>query len=217
MNRWASESMRQIDFWLGALILGAGRSTRMGRPKLLLSWGRTSIVGHLLEQWRQAGALQVIVVYAEHDRAMIDELDRLGVSLENRVANRQVNADMFSSVVCAARCSQWHPSMTHCAIVLGDQPHLHQNTLANLAKFASRHPDNVSQPVLHGRNRHPIVLPRKMLQDLAQSGAQTLKEFLRDRPIAALECDDPGLDLDIDRPEDYQRAMALAGLEPTTR
>ena len=207
--------MRQIDFWLGALILGAGRSTRMGRPKLLLPWGRTSIVGHLLEQWRQAGALQVMVVHAEHDRVMIDELDGLGVGPESRVANTQVNADMFSSVVCGARCSQWHQSMTHCAIVLGDQPHLRQNTLANLAEFASRHPDKVSQPVLYGRSRHPVVLPRKMLQDLARSGAQTLKEFLRDCPIAAFDCDDPGLDLDIDRPEDYQRAKTLAGLEPT--
>ncbi|MGH7953692.1 MAG: NTP transferase domain-containing protein, partial [Limisphaerales bacterium] len=32
---------------LAAIILGAGASARMGRPKLLLPWGGTTVVGHL--------------------------------------------------------------------------------------------------------------------------------------------------------------------------
>ena len=33
---------------LGVIILGAGASSRMGRPKLLLPWGDTSVIGHLI-------------------------------------------------------------------------------------------------------------------------------------------------------------------------
>jgi CTP:molybdopterin cytidylyltransferase MocA len=42
-----------------------------------------------------------------------------------------------------------------------------------------------------------------------------LKEFLSatSRPFALCELDDPGLDLDIDRPEDYERALKMAGKE----
>ncbi len=47
---------------LGVVILGAGASSRMGRPKLLLPWGATTIVGHLLEQWQTLGAAQIAVV-----------------------------------------------------------------------------------------------------------------------------------------------------------
>jgi molybdenum cofactor cytidylyltransferase len=44
---------------LGAVILAAGRSTRMGQPKLLLPWGKTSVLGHLIGQWQSAGAGQI--------------------------------------------------------------------------------------------------------------------------------------------------------------
>ena len=36
---------------VGVVILAAGRSRRMGKPKLLLPWGETSVLGHLIRQW----------------------------------------------------------------------------------------------------------------------------------------------------------------------
>ena len=60
-------------FRLGAVILAAGRSLRMGRPKLLLPWGETSVLGHLLNQWRQVGAAQVAVVHAADNRLILAE------------------------------------------------------------------------------------------------------------------------------------------------
>ena len=39
----------------GVVILAAGASSRMGKPKLVLPWGKTSVLGHLIEQWKQAG------------------------------------------------------------------------------------------------------------------------------------------------------------------
>ena len=41
---------------IGVIILGAGASSRMGRPKLLLPWGDTSVIGHLIRQWQALGA-----------------------------------------------------------------------------------------------------------------------------------------------------------------
>jgi CTP:molybdopterin cytidylyltransferase MocA len=64
----------------------------------------------------------------------------------------------------------------------------------------------------NGRHRHPVVVPKTVFQDLAGSTANSLKQFLLMREIAGFEWDDPGLDLDMDRPEDYQRAMVLAGV-----
>jgi len=46
MQRLAAER----SFAVGVVILAAGRSARMGRPKLLLPWGGTSVLGHLLAQ-----------------------------------------------------------------------------------------------------------------------------------------------------------------------
>ncbi len=46
----------------GVIILGAGASSRMGTPKLLLPWRDTTIIGHLISQWRELGAAQIAVV-----------------------------------------------------------------------------------------------------------------------------------------------------------
>ena len=40
---------------LGVVILGAGASARMGEPKLLLPWRGTTVIGHLISQWRELG------------------------------------------------------------------------------------------------------------------------------------------------------------------
>jgi molybdenum cofactor cytidylyltransferase len=205
-------SMNETSFRLGAILLAAGFSVRMRQPKLLLPWGTTSILGHLISQWRRVGAVQVMVVHSQQDGIIRTELDRLSVAQTDRVANPTTQLGMFSSIVCAAQSPNFHTSLTHYAIVLGDQPHLRQSTLIDLVSFAMRNPERVCQPEREGSRRHPVLLPKNVFLELAQSGAATFKQFLQPREIESFECDDPGLDLDIDCPEDYQRALALAGL-----
>ena len=58
----------------------------------------------------------------------------------------------------------------------------------------------------------PSCCPKPVFRRIADSTAATLKEFLAAKPgqVALCELDDPGLDLDIDRPEDYEKAVRLA-------
>jgi molybdenum cofactor cytidylyltransferase len=200
-------------FSLGVVILAAGRSTRMGRPKLLLPWGRTSVLGHLIGQWGALRAAQVAVVCAPGNRVIQVELDRLRFPAANRIPNPSPERGMFSSIQCAAQWPGWGPSLTHWAIALGDQPHLPRRTLRAILDFSAAHPAKVCQPARHGHGRHPVVLPKTAFRQVAASTAVTLKQFLDTTPrrIALCELDDPGLDLDIDRPEDYRRALLLVG------
>ncbi len=196
-------------FLLGAVVLAAGRSRRMGRPKLLLAWKGTSVLGHLVAEWRRAGAGQVAVVCAAGDKDVPGELDRLGFPGTGRILNPAPERGMFSSIQCAARWPGWGAGLSHLAIVLGDQPHLRQATLQAMAEFSAAHPAQVCQPARSGRPRHPVLLPRAVFLALGKSGAATLKEFLGAFPVATLELEDPGLDLDIDSPADYAKALEL--------
>src|SRR5436309_4018491 len=117
------------SFALGVVILAAGRSTRMGRPKMLLPWGDTSVIGHLISEWRALEVGQVAVVRAADDAVLQLELDRLGFSLADCILNPTPERGMFSSVQCAARWSGWKAGLTHWAIVLGDQPQISRETL----------------------------------------------------------------------------------------
>jgi molybdenum cofactor cytidylyltransferase len=200
----------QAPVVLGAVILAAGRSSRMGRPKLLLPWGETSVLGHLVQQWTGLGARQIAVVSAAADTILEAELDRLGFPCKDRIRNPAPDRGMFSSIQCAARWPGWKSALTHWTIVLGDQPHLLPATLQTVVTFAGTQPNRVVQPAYDGRPRHPVLLPKVLFRELAASTAPDLKQFLSRHVPVLCECDDPGLHLDIDRPEDYQQALALA-------
>ena len=51
---------------ISALILAAGKSTRMGRPKMALPWGDTTVLGHVINVFRAAEVEDVLVVGGGH-------------------------------------------------------------------------------------------------------------------------------------------------------
>ncbi len=186
----------------------------MGRPKLLLPWGATSVLGHLIEQWQKLETQQIAVVCATGDAVIPAELDRLEFPAADRILNPASERGMFSSIQCAARWRGWNPDLTHWAIVLGDQPHLSLAILRQVLAFSATHPAQPCQPRQGGHRRHPVVLSRPVFKSLPDSTAPDLKEFLGQWEIAFCELEDEALALDLDRPEDYERAVRLyLGLE----
>ncbi len=194
---------------LGVVILGAGASSRMGRPKLLLPWNGTTVIGHLLEQWYQLGAAQIGVVLRPQDALLAAELDRLDFPRAGRIENPQPERGMFSSILCAAVWPGWKAEIATWVLTLGDQPHLHFETLRQLLEFHSVNADAVCQLEFGGHARHPVLLPRQVFEELKVSRAETLNAFLKQTRIRNARCfaDDPGLALDLDTPEDYQLAL----------
>lgn len=200
---------------LGVVILAAGASSRMGRPKLLLAWDTTTVLGHLLGQWRALAPAQLAVVAPAANAALHQELDRLGLPAAQRILNPAPERGMFSSVQCAARWEDWAASVTHWAVALGDQPLVRTETLRQVLEFAEGRAGQICQPSRNGRGRHPVILPKTIFRRLRDATAENLKQFLLSTgtPIARCEMDDAGLDVDLDEPVDYERALAQANSE----
>lgn len=196
---------------VGVVVLAAGRSTRMGRPKLLLPWGDTSVLGHQICVWQRLGIGQVAVACAAGDTTIHAELDRLNFPEAARILNPDPERGMFSSIRCAAQWTDWHGDICLMAIVLGDQPQVRLETLRGLLEFSAHHANQVCQPRAFGRLRHPVILPKGVFARLRDSAASSLREFLQDGSLQTAACDsaDPGLEFDLDTPVDYQRALAL--------
>ena len=192
----------------GVVILAAGASSRMGRPKMLLPWQDTTIIGHLISLWRSLGAEQIGVVLRPNDTALGAELDRLAFSQAGRIVNPQPERGMFSSIVCAANWTGWQPELARWVIALGDQPHLRTDTLRTFLELAAQNVGTVCQPAFGGRAAHPVILPRPVFAHLKNSPAATLKDFLNLAACRSVQyvISDPGLTLDLDTPEDYIQA-----------
>lgn len=201
------------EFQFAVVILGAGRSSRMGQPKLLLPWGNRMVVEHLIDQWLSVGASQVALVVAADNSALTEVVRKGGRAI--CVPNPDPDRGMFSSVRCAAEWRDWKPTLTHWTISLGDQPHLQKATLSELIEAVRTDPQAVWQPSYQARRRHPVILPGGAFHDLRQTAATDLKNFLEASsiPRKTVEVDDPGLEIDIDTPEDYARAKKLAGID----
>jgi molybdenum cofactor cytidylyltransferase len=183
----------------------------MGKPKMLLPWGDTSILGHLIEQWRRLDADQVMVVCAASDRALQDELARLVGRSKSWICNPAPQRGMFSSIQCAARWAGWNVNLTHWIIALGDQPHLREETLRSLIQFGAGHPSKICQPSYQGHPRHPVLLPKAHFLRLRKTRASSLKEYLQanHRDVDYVQIDDAGLGIDIDQPADYAKAIQI--------
>lgn len=190
-------------------ILAAGESRRMGQPKLCLPWGKTTILGHLLDQWREAGAVDFLVVHApEGDSPVVRELDRLQVSSGQRAATVAFERGMMGSVVTAARHAQGRPGLTHLIIALGDQPQLKTETLRNLLAACASRPESIVRVTFRNKPAHPLALPARLLTELAGTSCATLREFIGShvQDVFDLTSDDSGVLLDLDTPDDYARA-----------
>ena len=190
---------------LGALVLAAGASQRMGRAKLLLPWGTTTVVGAVLASLRAAGAAPVLVVHAPDDRALLAELDRLAVPSAHRVVNPRRDDGMFSSVRVGLAWPGWPDEVTQVAIALGDQPGIHPRTLRALFAAAAEAPHEVWQPRFDGRNGHPIVVPRSLIARLLASDQPHLQAALlaARATVRSHEVTDHGIAWDLDTSDEY--------------
>jgi molybdenum cofactor cytidylyltransferase len=200
----------------GVVILAAGASTRMGRPKLLMPWGETSVVRFLIHQWQALSANQIVVVAAAGDDALQRELICDGCPATNLVVNREPARGMFSSIQCAARWNGWNPEISHWIVALGDQPQLARTTLRTLLDQAAAFPDCIWQPEHEGHPAHPVMLPASFFQELASTTDSDLKTFLQMRQdqVKLMRCADEGLGVDIDYPADYARAWKIQQNRP---
>jgi molybdenum cofactor cytidylyltransferase len=200
------------------VILGAGASSRMGRPKLLLPWEGTTLIGHHLGVWRSLPVGAVAVVLAKGHRDLVRELEKHGLDERWRIVNPAPETGMYGSIQCAARWGGWPEEGSHWVIVLGDQPQVLRETLSGLLAFARKHPERVCQPALKGRPRHPVVLPASVFRRLGEGPHTHLKAFLEelDPPRMCWETDDEGLDIDLDTPEDYERARRFLSVRQTS-
>jgi molybdenum cofactor cytidylyltransferase len=152
---------------------------------------------------------KIVVVHAGEGSPVAVELERLGVSPDERMATIAPEREMMGSVITAARRAVADGAVTHLIIALGDQPHLRTETLRDLVRACDIAPGKMVRVLHRGTAGHPIALPSSLLGELVATSCATLRDFLGllKSPVLDLTCDDSGVLMDIDTPDDYARAV----------
>lgn len=196
---------------IGAVALAAGKSERMGGPKMCLPWveGRT-IIEHVVHILKLGGADTVVVVTGADRRQVARSLRGVDVELVN---NRQHASDgMFSSIKIGLIALK-RQRVQAALIMPGDMPMVTPSTIRSLVEAWREGKGAIIAPSLEGRRGHPVLVSMCAGQVILDMGEdQTLRDFFRlqRRSVHYVVVDDPGVVFDLDTPADYQRALAGA-------
>jgi molybdenum cofactor cytidylyltransferase len=175
---------------MGALVLAAGASSRMGSPKALLDWGGESLLAHQLRLLGELPFANVLVMLG-HDEAEIS--GTTSALHDAHVAyNPRPTVGRSSSIRFGAHILR---EMASILIVNVDQP-LSRGLLGDLLGGAVENPAApILVPVFEGRRGHPVLIRRPIFGELDRIGEESggLKTIMRrtpDRrlPIVTIDC-----------------------------
>ena len=188
------------------LVLGAGGSTRLGRPKQLLPYGGDTLLGHVVGVARACPFQQTVVAIGGSADDVLASVDLGGADV---VVNDAYGAGCSSSI--AAALGIVDPLCDVIVLMLGDQPGVTAATVAALLHGRGGAPLAICR-YDDGRG-HPIAFARGTFGDLADlHGDRGVWRLLDERAGEVAEVGVAGrIPLDVDTPEDYRAVLgALA-------
>jgi len=211
---------------ISAIILAAGKSTRMGSPKMLLPWGDKTIIEHVISVFAKAGIDDILVVTGGA-RAQVDEVIwkcRKNYPVQSVYNENYVNGDMLSSIQCGLRTLIHPPPSLRdtspksngfgggwegvaAMIGLGDQPQVQERSVRLLCEAYAQTQSPLVVPSFQMRRGHPWLVARALWEEvIAMQSAQTPRDFLsaHAKEIHYVEMGTPSILDDLDTPEEYR-------------
>ncbi len=191
---------------ISAIILAAGESKRMGQPKMLLPWGKTTVLGQVISTFQDA-AIEDILVITGGAHEQVEQVVRQH-HVRSIFNDRFASGEMLSSVQLGlgAQSSQTQATL----IGLGDQPQVQVGTVRLICERFSQQKSNLILPSFQKRRGHPWLVERSLWQDLLELRApRSPRDFLNEHAneIDYVEVDTPSILVDLDTPEDYRTSQ----------
>jgi molybdenum cofactor cytidylyltransferase len=197
---------------IAALVLAAGQSHRMGRPKMSLPWGETTVIGRVATVLAQSGLDEIIVVtggarrQVEEALARLDEANLHGVRL--RAVFNPVYEGKGMTHSLKVGLSAMEPEVSAAIIALGDQPQIQVSVAAEVLQGYRTTQAPLVVPSYQMRRGHPWIVDRCLWPEICRLGrAETMRDFLSryQEQIHYVTVDTPTILQDIDTPEAYRR------------
>lgn len=190
------------------ILLAAGRSQRMGQPKLLLPWRGVPLIRHVAQAILRSKLERLIVVTghrAEHVRAA---LHGLPIEIVHNAAFLDGQSTSLRAGIEAVR-----DRADAAMVLLADQPLLQPATIDLLVDaYAQTHAPMVA-PMFDGQRGNPIVFARSLFDELlAIGGDQGARNVILAYAgeMHSVDVDDYGVILDIDTPDMYEQLLDRA-------
>ncbi len=213
---------------IAALILAAGQSKRMGQPKMLLPWGKTTVLGKVIETIQHTGMDEILVVTG----GAREQVERIVVQYAIRSVHNPdfANGEMLSSLQTGLRALiQPPPDLPHflrkwgrchevtegvgvgdaALVCLGDQPQVEERTVRLVVDSFIAGGSHLVVPSYRMRRGHPWLVARPLWDEILQmQPPQSPRDFLNRHAseIEYINVETPSILADLDTPDDYLKS-----------
>jgi len=191
-----------------AVILSAGESSRMGRPKALLPIDGVRFIERIVATLKSTRVDEIITVLGHNAEEMRQKVSDLPVKI---VVNPDYKQGQLSSLIAAIRSiesGENHHRVDAILVHLVDHPYINVDLVNLMIDRFYETKQLIVVPRYRGRRGHPVIFSRALFAELLAApldqGAKTVVHAHRDQTLE-IDTDDAGVTVDIDTPEEYRK------------
>jgi len=195
---------------VAGLILAAGKSERMGRPKALLPFLGSCFLTHLLTEAAHSDLTDVRIVLGHDPETILNALPEIK---PKALINSSYEYGQLSSLQCGLKSLGW-VALDGVMVFLVDHPLVHRVVINQLIESFRNSDLPIVIPSFERRRGHPMIFGAQLFRELLEApldqGAISVVRK-HQREILHLEVDEPGVLVDIDTPEAYEEHIVRTG------
>ncbi|MEE9186028.1 MAG: nucleotidyltransferase family protein [Candidatus Binatia bacterium] len=195
---------------IAAIVLSAGESSRMGRPKALLSLEGASFIERIVSVFNVSKVGKIVVVLGHHAKEIRPRIQQLPIDI---VVNKDYARGQLSSLIVALQSLEAGISKEEVDGVfvhLVDHPYLNRSLIDDMIEKFYVSKKLIVVPRYRGQRGHPVLIGSRLFPELFSApldqGAKGVVRAHRDETLE-IETEDRGVVIDIDTPEEYRKQL----------
>jgi molybdenum cofactor cytidylyltransferase len=194
---------------ISGILLAAGESKRMGKPKLLLNLGKSNIINTTIENLLKSEIFELIIVLGHEAQKIECSLSEQDKRIKF-VTNENYREGMSTSIKCGVLTASKESEAF--LIALGDQPLISPKIINRLIeKYQSSGVGIVT--VMHQSLRgHPVIISKRYVQEIlslnGDIGARDLLKLHLD-DTASINIESSEEFFDVDKTQDYEKLKRI--------
>ncbi len=187
------------------VVLSAGESSRMGRPKALLPIDGQTFIERIVGALKRGGIERIVVVLGFNADALRQQISHLPVEI---LVNPDHKLGQLSSLQVAVRHLQAAPDCDGVMLHLVDHPYIEPRLVRLMLQRFEESKCSIVVPRHQSKRGHPVIFSRALFDELLgaplDQGAKAVVNAHRQETLE-IETDDAGITVDIDTPELYRQ------------
>jgi len=191
---------------VAAIVLAAGESSRMGRPKPLLPMNGETFLGHLLAEIRASRVARTVIVLGYKPELVLEAMPEV---IPLAVVNERYELGQLSSLQVGLDAVGNEPDAV--LMFLADHPFITRSLIDAVIEAREQSGLPIVIPTSGGRRGHPTLFARSLFPELLAApldqGARVVVRA-HAHEVLELPTEEAGVLADVDTPEQYQQWLA---------